>query len=781
MKINISLKRSIQVAIFFFIVLAVFIIWPMKLIRPWQVEGEINKNSTTIIQNEGTILQEFIPSQFGMGYIKLYIYNESELEAKEERLIFRLFNAGLQKIEEKEISLQNYKFPGIMKIGVGSELIPDTQYYFSVENPGNSLLFSMSDGVNLDVQYGYHVYYSKLQYAVYTGIILLLGIMGMALTEFLLRKNTKVVRIDLGIRVLLSFMTIVLSLIGMILVYPMRCFSKDWIDIIFYELGIVLFCVIVLFGLLRNRKEPSKKVYTKNEIIARIPAILQSVAFGGVMYGCVEYVNALYTFQQRLASNIIFTFFALVIICSFTKREICNVPNLILLVVSLGASIAYYGTRQFTSDVDAQILRGDLLVYISWAFVFLNIVKLIFIQKAGKVNRFYSIFLLITFGEMIRSRNSRLWPIQMCVCWGLLAIRIIYTRKGKEYLQNFMNGVQIHFLLVSLYSFLYRAFHYYIYTRYSSVFHTVTVATIYDVFVLTISLARFLSKYKKVKNIGECWWELCMVGLSTAFMLLTISRTGILTALVVCILILILSTCLEFKDGIKGILIRCFMVVAISFSMFITVFTGCRIVPCIVSNPFNFEYQDFFGTIRKNEHWDSQWFITVPQFFGMAEVRLNYYGSDGDSSTATEEETALGANVDYSNGRIEIYRDYLKALDWKGHEGIGLVGTNGAQYMHAHNSYLETAYGFGIFEGVLFLIMCIYTGIRSIQYYVKNKDEITGMIPLAIVGCFVVSSMVERVFSPYIPLGFAFLFAIVLLIPKEDKEAVIGVKYEKKD
>ncbi|MDE6062994.1 MAG: hypothetical protein K2G20_00170, partial [Lachnospiraceae bacterium] len=530
----------------------------------------------------------------------------------------------------------------------------------------------------------------------------------------------------------------------------------------------------------------------KEEILKRIQAVLQSLAFAGVMLGGVRYLNALCLQEQKLASNLVLACFALVIICGFTKKEIFNWYNLVYLILAAGGGV-YYLQQQKGDLKNWEIYRGNALHFILWGIVVLNTVRLLIWDRKSKnkVSWVYMAALVLLVAEMVRSRNGRVWPIDIAIYFGFFMIRVIYKGNVSQYLYHFSNGVFIHFIGISIYALLYRPFHYYVYTRYSGVFHTVTLAAIYMVFVLVLAMIRFMAVYKEKQKLKAAWREIWLLGMAAAFLILTVSRTGLFVALVLCPSICIVTTILEFKDGILGLLKRIMVLVVAVICFFPIIFTACRIVPAVVGKPFTYEIEWFRDSIKKGEEWDSFRFITLSRFFYIADNRISTGKEDKpdvqiDTETGStkvfvetpevvkapeEIETERWENANqYSNGRLEIYRIYLQQLDWKGHETVSLMTENGKETGHAHDVFLQVAHDFGIGAGIYFIAFCVFAGIRSIFYYLHHREESTALIPLGILAVFCVCGLVEWVYLPYIPTGFAFFMVLVLLIPAWRKE-----------
>ena len=74
LKTKLPLKRVIQGSILVLMLMAVLAFWPLKLIRPFRYVGTIDPDSKTIMVNEGTIMQQFVPENEYLETIRFYIY-----------------------------------------------------------------------------------------------------------------------------------------------------------------------------------------------------------------------------------------------------------------------------------------------------------------------------------------------------------------------------------------------------------------------------------------------------------------------------------------------------------------------------------------------------------------------------------------------------------------------------------------------------------------------------------------------------------------------------------
>ena len=790
MKNKITMKRAIQATILLLSFLTILSVWPLKLIRPWQYLGEAGEDSDAIVVSEGTILQQFIPVNDCLRSISFYVYNENSEDIEGTPLYFRLFDANLNKLEYSRIILTEDNVPGMFTIPMRGEWKGGEVYYFSVESPGNELLISMKDGINMDVLYGYRVFFTPKQYLFIGGLILVVCMILAGLTElFFRRRKESKVGLDMLWRLPAAILVVAGSVFAAYNVFPARRLATETVDIIFYEVGILLFLLFSLYCLLRKRPETEEKTITFEECTAKLPGILQSVCFAGVMLGCVRYLNALSNFDQKTASNLTLACFALAILCSFTKKELFNVYQPVYVAIATGVSI-WYCMQHAAGEESLVVSRGTAVAYSLWGMIAINVIHNLILNIKYKrqfwkeISPVYSVMLLLLLTEFVRSRNGKEWPILLLILWTLFAFRVIDQRGSREkYLTSFVNGVFIHFIGISIYAWLHRPFHFYTHTRYPGVFHTVTSAAVYDCFVMVLALAVFLVKYAKNGKLSLCLKEIWIFGLSAGFMLLTASRTGLYAAGILCVLLVLVTAFTEFKDGIVRTMCRAGLLLLMISGFFVSTFTACRIIPAVYNKPQTFEIEWFQDSIKEGEEWDSFRYITVRKFLAVFDAKLTYYdkgqsdavtqtGEEQEGNKAyaspelTEEKEGIGGNVDYSNGRMDIYKKYLSLLDWKGHKDVAIPGDNGKMIAHAHNAYIQVAYDFGIGAGIYFLIFCVVFAIRSILYYAKHRGEKAGIIPVAVIGTFGVCGLVEWVMLPYIPTGFALFFVLVLLMPK---------------
>lgn len=788
MKTKLPLKRVIQGSILVLLLLLLLAFWPFKLIRPWKYVGTVDSASQTIVANEGTIMQQFVPENEYLETIRFYIYNENPEELADAELEVRFFDAAMQVFDTVTVELGKEKLPGLCTVRLRGSWEPGTVYYFSLENPGAELLLSMSDGVNLDVEYGYRVFWGLPRYLVIAAILFAAGAVLVALTELLCRNRKEQLRTDLILRIPAGALATGISLWAMLAVFPGKCFGSQVLDILFYELGILLFGAGSLYALLFTCGQPDRETVPLKEMISKIPLLLQTLAFAGVMKGCTDYLNALRSFDQYSARNITIACFALAILCSFTKKELLTWYNAVYCLVAAGVSIWYcLGNNQDAESL--YLAKGTALGYALWGLILLNVIRNLIPERRRwrSLSKGYTAALFGLLLLFVINRHEKEWTIQLLVGLLLFVARLIQNGGRERYLRSFVNGVFVQFVAISISAWLYRPFHFYTHVRYPGMFHTVTMGAVYDCLVLILAIACFLIKYAEKKQLKKCIPELSMVGLSFSFLMLTVSRTGLFTAAFLGLLLIGVTAFTEYRDGWKKTVKRTGVLVFAFAAFFVMNFTACRIAPAVYNEPKTYDIEWFQDSIKKGEAWDSFRYITVEKFFLLFDAKMSYYSDEdenignwqntqtadtaqedvsGNGKLLTSDKAGLGGSTDYTNGRMDVYKKYLAELNWTGHPYVELKEADGGTISHAHNAYIQVAYDFGIGTGICFLLFCVLMGARSLCYYAKHRGEREAAVPAVVIGVFGICGLVEWVMIPYIPTGFALFFILALLTPK---------------
>ncbi len=146
-----------------------------------------------------------------------------------------------------------------------------------------------------------------------------------------------------------------------------------------------------------------------------------------------------------------------------------------------------------------------------------------------------------------------------------------------------------------------------------------------------------------------------------------------------------------------------------------------------------------------------------------------------DSVEENFEESGEDENADqsddYSNGRIDIWKAYLKELNMTGHDEMGAVAQDGELLAHAHNVYLQVAYDHGIFVGILFGLLIVAGIAFSGVYYFRNRDFFGAAVPFSVITGFAIAGLTEWNFQLCNPMTVALMLCLPVIMFKVGKRS----------
>ncbi len=347
--------------------------------------------------------------------------------------------------------------------------------------------------------------------------------------------------------------------------------------------------------------------------------------------------------------------------------------------------------------------------------------------------------------------------------------------------------------------------------------------------VLLVAKVVALPKGIGIKEVFfSAWKEIVLFGWISAYAIFTVSRTAYL-AIAVCVFTVLIIANVLYKKQFFRLLAAMLVAVIICFP---AAFTMQRIIPAVVAEPVIYPIDDTDEFIRGGAAWGNPNFMCVERFVNLFESKIlgmevgeydypaDYYNYDingtgdpyydiyGMPYEGSDEQLLYGYNIvspdknlltssaftqaeanlllltdvvnEYvdtsnvldvlSNGRITIFRSYLKVLNMTGHDEMGAELPNGEIAVHAHNTYIQVAYDHGIPVGILFAAFILCGLVAGVVYYKKNhKEEPLALIPFAIIMGFAVAGISEWVFAFSNPMTVALMVAIAPLLYKENK------------
>ena len=650
-------------------------------------------------------------------------------------------------------------------------------------------------------------------------VIYLLALVFVWLYDCFLEKRAdqiwKYVRVGIGVLSLLS--TVVLIFFAVVF----NRFGGEVWDRLFFLIGILVAELWLVVFLMRpskiyfQQKDSKLAVGRKMSLVWR--NYIQMVSFGLLFYALCQYANADRNYYHYTNTRWMLIFLAIAFLMNYHEKQFINTISAIWLIVGIIGSVFYCNPMR-ADEKELLLARLTCGVVLTWGFLLIAILleclsvkksdwkKRNWVHIINKItqNKQQTLFVIlwVWFGIlMVVYRFEKVWVFTATLPF----VAYLFTRntpaKLNRFLKNFCNGIFVSFALVTLFCFMHRPHHHWMLYRYSGIFHTVACTGMYLAVVFGAATAKLYRKLKTRKRyVWQCCPEYFVTACVTGFILLTMSRTAFLTVAVTLFAVVVLSA-IAYRKKIGRILSEFGVLAAVCLVSFPMVFTAVRMIPAVVNDPvrYDIEFQDKSFMIYEGDPIDSDKYMTVRRFFDTLFGRFQTQGQHAAVETeglVLEEAGELAfvgaglagldrraadsdagedtsAKTDISNGRFTIFRDYWKAITFRGHPKMGPQDQKGSEYAHAHNSYLQVAYNFGGIAGVIFLILCALTLWRAICLYRNYGKEYTMFIvPFAMVVVFGFESLTEWAYHPCISPGFSFiLMQVVLMRDCRDKAA----------
>lgn len=834
MRTQILLKNAILMTIMCLAIITILLVWPGKI---WKETYQTNLFQepymlTEEVTLEKNVMQEFLPEYEHLNEINIFLTKQTIVDGAFQ---FRLYDKDLNLLWEVERRFSDFidQKSGndifTYQFFVDMQLYQGQPYYYTVNYVDSTFRVLYIDRDTEVLQGNGTLYYdlqeipdsSMISNYSYTkdldskDVILIdfivssIGILMYAFLMVLLRNRyrNKIVYLDDYIGSVLKVLSCLILIISSYFILYKRIFGGELLDLIVYETGVFVLCLYLFFLSLSIRINSIKSI--RSFVKRNIANYLQIISFSMCILACIEFVNAGSNYAQGIATRKLAIYFAFAILFKFSvwRRKLTYVfASLYSMAGMIGL---FFLMKQF--EIGTELYETKLRTYImllAWIFV---IVLSAYELLNKKMQRSISAWIILGlfFSCLMIFRNSYSWVYMIVLPFGIFYFHPDNQEENISYLRNISNSVILSFSWITVQALLHRPFHYYLYVRYPGMFTTVTVTSVYLAMVFAICFAKVFSGIANKKKIIEFFPNIVMVGIVSGFQVMTLSRTGLLTCFIVGVISIFIFMITNKKISLSKVTTTLMITILIIISSIPMVYTITRVVPAIKNDPIVYEGEQFVESIVKGEKLDSKRYITVERFLGLTTERI--FGKqdlsavtesgktieevleniDNPGETSLEEEGVVVGEkgityidsygdeytietMEYSNGRLDIFKNYVNNLNLEGHDAVGLTLPDGTTIMHAHNSFIQMAYDCGIITGLIFIGLYIYFGVRTIIFYYHTKKiDFISIMPMMIFATFGISSMVEYVFRPTIPLGFLFLLVIkplTIKLPMYDRK-----------
>lgn len=867
-------KTACRVVVLLLALLAVLSIFPFRIwtkVDSFSAGGEIVDQSEPI-NIERSLSQKFVTQYERLSSIDVYVSSMN----KGSYLGVTLMDKYYGELFYAYVDTSKYQLPGYVTIPIEYDVEVGEEYYLSLTGcrsnfnvafetvPDTSayvggLYFSGQEipARHLAAIYNYRLPISKSFSVELIAVIVAVAAALYALIGFYFgkrpEKNTLVTVRQALKTVANPILTVVFGAL-MIMVFPLRLFDMRALDIIFYEIGLLISAGIAFYAVNHKSIKHSVGVSFWDEVApgSKVVYILMMFSMAMAIWYACDYMNDLYDIYHTLSERRMLIWLLVMIILTLSLKELINIYNVVWILGSVIYGVHYYKVNALADtekeyDLHNMILKYGIIIVILGGLLVLNLLRLIagYIKKkisGGDKNGAkgfrlspYGILVLVFLASIVIMRNTRWWGVALAVTFTCLYIRLSVWPNRKDFIKIVSGGLMINFAISLIFSLLHRYFAGYVSGRFGFLFHTVTVTAEYFTFMGAVAAVLLTAKIVALPDrtgikqvIISAWKEIVLFGWIASYAVFTVSRTAYL-AMGVCILLVLVVTALRYR----GEFLRMLFVMIVSVIVcFPAAFTLQRIVPAMVARPVVYAIDDTDQFIRGGAAWNSPNFMCVERFSNLFAGKIlgisvgdysypidinnydpetgdpyyDFYGNEYEGSDEQQQKYGLVTDYDrgellasaamtraeiailmfteevndyvdnsniidvLSNGRITIFKSYLKELNLEGHDEMGAELPNGEIAVHAHNTYIQVAYDHGIIVGILFILFVICGIITGALYYKKDKREPLALMPFAVLLGFAVAGISEWVFMFSNPMTLALMLSIApLLFEKKAK------------
>lgn len=829
---KIKLSQGISYVIIAVAVLAFLAVWPGKLIQSPYVsksdETEMIESEPVSVENN--ITQMFVGEGGELKSVDLYVYNDMQGET----ITFRLYDASYTQLFNRFYTVKNSdKTPGFINIPVGYCLDDGIDYFYTIEGLSADMTVALEDYATSSSLVNGYMSYGGIEQPEFNVIaryhyarpfswwqILLIGLIIAAVTSVLCMAVKKIFERQeakdksITVQKLLQWIVNPLATVGFVLsilmIYPGRKLGVEPVNYVFFGTGFLLLYLGILYYVNGKRKDGSTEAFTPDLKKLPFANAAQSIAVAGMLWACYEYMNGLYDIHHAYAGYKLIFWTALMIITTYSRKEILNWINLAWAVA--GAVICYFYARPYVGvEEQEELYRLAARAIFVCGFVVIHFIRTIIMvvkkkEKSAKLNAAFLIPYAGLFVLLCAFRNSS-WPVFAAALCAAVFIRLLFWKKRECFVRNFCNGVTLNFFAMWLFCMWHRPYHKYIHHRYSMGFHTVTMTGTYLTLVMAAVLIRLLLKYKKDKTLLGMMPELILFGMVSNYILFTLSRTAYMATAGMGLIICILYWIWERKK-IREIVLQIGTLLLTFVLMFPVTLTLTRVIPAFIDDPVTFDveyrsdisivkgcgtdsnlYMDFEHFIEKfmnkvigDEDFEIRWSedrreraeaalkenqvsVEDKEAAAVETVEETENVEIMDSAVAMSEEP-VEDEPDITNGRADIFKAYISEWNLTGHEIMEPVSMRCG---HAHNIYLQVAHDHGLIVGIYFLIFILSAAFFAIiSMKKKMKRDVYAIFPAAALLGFVIAGTVEWIFHICNPYGMTVLMLMVAMCFKDD-------------
>lgn len=806
--------------------LLILLIYPARVFKEtYATDAGIESAGADVFASEPVAEEDTLAQRFTAQYDRLRSVDIFIDEMMLGRSIqMKVFDPKGQMIARRYYDLASETIPGMVRFPLGLDLEVGEEYILYLQGLYSTVRYGMVPEADASVYLGvasYHdtaVKHGRLAVSVVyelplgkgrsvalMGAIALLALIAVTavnrhfqkpLLPFLKGRRDSVDRLVLDPPVTIGrMMQVVLNPVlcvffGTLFVlnWPLKRFDDRVTDIVFYALGILIAWGICLY-LVNHKCVKGTGTLTH---------VFQMLCIAAMLWYATDYMNGISDFYHRVSERQITIAFLLLILSTFSWKELRHVTTAVLIPVLVLIAIGYVHMHAYPPE-DKDFILGNQIVRLTGVCIVLtgitvfHVIRSLVASRAGwnlKKMTPFAWLTILTALFLVLFRNGRVWTLVLIGYYGLFFLRFPLWKDRANWNRILLGGILGNFLLTVAYCLLYRYYAAFLTSRFAMRFHTVTVTAEYLTVICGAAIVLFLGRRRKVYNtVGG----LALTGLAAAYTVFTLSRTAYLAVIVTGAIVLLAdATGFSEKKG-RHFFSAALPALAAVLVVFPAAFTLQRILPVMAGHPVVYEIETTDALIRGGINWDHRNLMCVERFLGHFQSKIlgqpepgydypeddyNYdengeplYDRYGNPLTVSDSGARRGRMEEadsveqFSNGRMTIFKAYWDERNLTGHDTMGAHFADGTLIIHAHNVYLQVMFDFGLITGVVFALW-LFAGatFAVIVFYKRKETDAYSLLPLATICGFMVVGLTEWNFHYANPMAIAMLLSMATLL-----------------
>ena len=813
----INKATAIRAVVLIFALLGILLIFPLRVFTTVLTISESREaaGASEIInfENPGP-MQEFIAQYDRLSYIDVYVlemekgrYFDAMLYDDKGAMILRSF------VDTGETQLPAYvRVPLEINLEVGKTYalrLADCRSKYRVgyqritgENPfiGNlTYRYVNQEGLHLDAMYGYRLPLSKGKSLIIIAAIAAVAAALYAAIGLYFKKNpSKNALMTVGTVVKCTANPVAALVFGslMIMVFPMKLFDTRPLDIVFYEIGLIISAAVVFYAI--NRKAVSHEIgisfWQDLKAGDRLRYILIALSMAMAIWYGSNYMNDLYDIFHTISERRMAIWIIVMMLLTFSFKEAFNLYNIVWGIGATVYGVYYYRLHEMAEgekeyDLNNMILKYGIIIVILGGFLVLNLVRILLLAIRSRRYQgaeretvrptVFGIVLFLFLVSIVILSNTRAWSIYLAITYVVFYIRLSAWGKKEDYYKILSGGLMLNFVISLIYCWLHRYFVGYVSGRFGFLFHTVTVTAEYLTFmgaVATVLLAVklvALPRKVRIKDIFvTAWKEMVLFGYIMSYAIFTVSRTAFLAIAMSTFLVVLMIILCHKKQAFRmiGVFVLSLLL------CFPSAFTLQRILPTVVAQPVFYDIDDADEFVRGGASWGNTNFMCVERFNNL------FKGKMLGMEVGTYDFPIDKYNYDPETGEL-LLDDYGTPIDG---DGYGYAEPSGEKNMMLAaasltgfeiqilrddvEGYVDTTNPLDVISNGRMTIFSSYLK----QLNMWGHDEMGALLPNGEIAIHAHNTYLQVAYDRGIPVGI--LFVLVLLTG-----LITGIRYYKKN